>query len=333
MDNDLPFVTVVIPAHNEEGYIERCLSSILAQEYPESRYETIVVNNNSTDATPEIARELGVRVIDEPQGPVGKVRNTGANGARGEILLFLDSDCIAPSDWISYAAGKIRSEPELVLGGGCELPPSPKPIEKYWLLNGTEGATLPRELIGASIAISKTAFLVVGGFDETVTSGEDSKLSNTLRNRGFNVVIDRKMSVTHLGNAKDIRAFFQRQVWHSENYIADLKISLTDPTFILVAIFIALSALTLASLLFEPELAMIPLAFTAIIPLIFSFKRILRSGNPAHLKTLLNIYAVDVIYVAGRSFGLLKGIRGCFKNLTGSNGSVERTRNPESPGD
>lgn len=158
MNNDVPYVTVVIPAHNEEDYIERCLTSILAQDYPDSRYETIVVNNNSTDATPKIARQLGVQVIDEPQGPVGRVRNAGAKAARGEVLLFIDSDCIAPSDWITYAAGKISSEPGLVLGGGCELPQNPKPIEKYWLLNGTEGATLPRDLIGASIAIATSDF-------------------------------------------------------------------------------------------------------------------------------------------------------------------------------
>ncbi|WP_417547394.1 glycosyltransferase [Marinobacter segnicrescens] len=326
MNNDVPYVTVVIPAHNEEDYIERCLTSILAQDYPDSRYEAIVVNNNSTDATPKIARQLGVQVIDEPQGPVGRVRNAGAKAARGEVLLFIDSDCIAPSDWISYAAGKISSEHGLVLGGGCELPQNPKPIEKYWLLNGTEGATLPRDLIGASIAIATSDFFDVGGFDETVTSGEDSKLSAMLRQRSFSVVIDRKMSVTHLGNATDIRAFFQRQVWHSENYIADFKVSLTDPTFILVVIFAVSISLAMASLPFQPELSLVSLVLAASIPLVFSFKRILRSGNPAHMRSILTVYAIDAVYIAGRSFGLVKGLLGWLKSHSASNDSRHRKK-------
>lgn len=309
MNNDVPYVTVVIPAHNEEDYIERCLTSILAQDYPDSRYEAIVVNNNSTDATPKIARQLGVQVIDEPQGPVGRVRNAGAKAARGEVLLFIDSDCIAPIDWITYAAGKISSEPGLVLGGGCELPQNPKPIEKYWLLNGTEGATLPRDLIGASIAIATTDFFDVGGFDETVTSGEDSKLSAILRQRGFNVVIDRKMSVIHLGNAKDITTFFKRQMWHSENYFTDLKASISDPTFILVTSFIILILAAPVLILSGLKPFLITVIAAAFIPLIFSLKRIIRSKNLGHFKKIFSIYTIDTIYVAGRSFGLLKGLK------------------------
>ncbi|UZD66515.1 glycosyltransferase [Marinobacter sp. AN1] len=309
MNNDVPYVTVVIPAHNEEDYIERCLTSILAQDYPDSRYETIVVNNNSTDATPKIARQLGVQVIDEPQGPVGRVRNAGAKAARGEVLLFIDSDCIAPSDWITYAAGKISSEPGLVLGGGCELPQNPKPIEKYWLLNGTEGATLPRDLIGASIAIATSDFFEVGGFDESVTSGEDSKLSATLRKQGFLVSIEREMSVIHLGNATSYRDFIQRQIWHSENYIKDLQKSIFDPTFILTATFLTLLLLASISLPFSPRIAFLTALIAAIIPLIFSTKRIRRANTWHHLKNLPQIYLVDFSYLLGRSAGILKGIK------------------------
>ncbi len=308
MHSECKFVTVVLPAYNEEKYIISCLSGLLAQDYPKSLYEIILVDNGSTDATVNIAQDFGVKVINEPEGPVGKVRNTGARNAQGDLLLFLDSDCIPPRNWISYASKRIASNSNLILGGGCELPPDPKAIEKYWLLSGIEGATLPKDLLGACIAISKSVFFQVGGFDETVTSGEDSKLSETLRKNGFDVVIDRQLSVIHLGNATKINHFLRRQIWHSENYIQDFSTSISDPTFLLIFVFTTLAATSLAMIPFSFILSFV-FAFLAVsVPLLFSIKRIIRSRNFSHLKNLHKIYCLDSLYVLARSLGLLRGI-------------------------
>lgn len=309
MDNQMPFVTVVIPAHNEEEYLESCLRSLLTQDYPNEFYETIVVNNNSTDATVTIAGQLGIPVINEPNGPVGRVRNTGAKAARGELLLFLDGDCIAPKNWISYAVSRIGAKPELVLGGGYELREKPRPLEKYWLLEGTEGASLPKDLLGGCIAIAKSTFFKVGGFDEAITSGEDSKLSVSLRRSGAQVHIEREMSVIHLGNPTDLKTFFKRQIWHSENYINDFRSSAKDPTFYLTAAFIILTLTIPIFLLVSPSTLEWIFLLIILIPLAFSFKRIRRSGNPSHLKSIIYIYLLDFMYVLGRGFGLLKGLR------------------------
>ncbi len=316
MNTEPLFVTVVMPAHNEERYIRRSLDAILTQDYPRSHYEVIVVNNNSTDATVDIALGFGVQVINEPIGPVGRVRNAGARLARGDLLLFLDSDCVPSRNWISYASDRLSSDSNLVLGGGCELRKNPEVLEKYWLLDGKEGATLPRELLGGCIAISKSSFFQVGGFDETITSGEDSKLSDKLRKQGFKVVIEREMSVIHLGNPTEFKTFFWRQIWHAENYITNFSSSVSDPTFLLISIFTVLVPTSLVLLLANFMLSLLTAMVAAAVPLLFSIKRIRRSRNLAHLKILHKIYILDVIYVAGRSLGLLKGIhRGLRKNL------------------
>lgn len=316
MDKEKLQVTVILPAHNEELYIKESLSSLINQDYPKSKYEIIVVDNNSTDATVDIAKDLDIRVIHEPNGPVGKVRNTGAKQAKGKLLLFLDSDCIAPKNWISYASNSISSDSKLVLGGGYELRENPKALEKYWLLDGEEGASLPKDLLGGCIAISKAAFSQVGGFDETVTSGEDSKLSETLRQQGFNIVIDRRMSVVHLGNPVNPSAFFRRQIWHSENYIQDSINSIKDPTFYLVLLFTILIPLSLISAPVNGNLSSSAALIAALIPLSFSIKRIKRSKKFTHLKKLHKIYLVDSLYVLGRSLGLLKGTYTAIKSLT-----------------
>src|SRR5690554_5265241 len=173
-------VSVIIPAHNEEKYLPDCLSAITSQDFTPNEYEIIVVNNNSSDRTAEIALAYGVKVINEPHGPVGRVRNIGAREAKGEILLFLDADCVSPSDWISYAYSKLNESEKLVLGGGYDLRSNPSMLERCWLLTGRAGGTLPKDLLGGAIAIRRSAFEEVNGFDETITSGEDSKLSQTL---------------------------------------------------------------------------------------------------------------------------------------------------------
>jgi glycosyltransferase involved in cell wall biosynthesis len=96
---DLPTISVVIPARNEEGFVSAALSSVAQQDYPVDRLEAIVVDNGSTDQTSCVAVEFGdvhpaltVRVTAELVRGVGRAKNTGASIATGELLVFLDAD-------------------------------------------------------------------------------------------------------------------------------------------------------------------------------------------------------------------------------------------------
>ncbi len=85
-------LSVIIPAFNEEKYIERCVGSIVrALEVHAARLadmEIIVTDNNSTDATAEVARRAGAEVVFEPVNHISRARNAGARVATGEWLLF-----------------------------------------------------------------------------------------------------------------------------------------------------------------------------------------------------------------------------------------------------
>lgn len=92
-------VSVVIPAYNEEKYIGKCLQSILNQtEKPD---EIIVVDNNCTDRTVEIAQKLGARIVKEKTKGITAARNAGFEAAKYEIIARTDADTIVPDDWIS----------------------------------------------------------------------------------------------------------------------------------------------------------------------------------------------------------------------------------------
>lgn len=91
-------VSVVIPAYNEEKYLEKVLHSLNRQTVPPD--EIIVVDNNSTDKTASIARTLGARVITEKLQGITPARNRGFNSSRFEIIARCDADTIVPKDWI-----------------------------------------------------------------------------------------------------------------------------------------------------------------------------------------------------------------------------------------
>ena len=78
--------SVIIPVRNRQGEIRRCVAGVLAGVYPRDRYEILVVDNGSTDATARTAAEAGARVIDQPDPNRCRARNRGAAEARGRWL-------------------------------------------------------------------------------------------------------------------------------------------------------------------------------------------------------------------------------------------------------
>jgi glycosyltransferase involved in cell wall biosynthesis len=88
-----PYISVIIPAHNEEKYIKRCISSVkkAAAQIPDE-VEIIVVCNRCTDRTAEIAEAGGARVVTDESRCIAKVRNAGIAAALGEIIVTIDAD-------------------------------------------------------------------------------------------------------------------------------------------------------------------------------------------------------------------------------------------------
>ncbi len=134
-DVDLPAVSLIVPARNEEETIQRCVTSLLEQEYPD--YEVIVVDDASTDRTPQILAEIArthpqgkrLRVLhlhDLPAGWAGKPHalHAGAQEARGVFLLFTDADTWHAPQALATAVARAEEKrlDLLSLGTTQELP-------------------------------------------------------------------------------------------------------------------------------------------------------------------------------------------------------------------
>jgi glycosyltransferase involved in cell wall biosynthesis len=113
-------ISFVVPAYNEEILIASCLDAIRA-EIARSRQpaEIIVVNNNSTDRTREIALSIpGVTVIDEPQRGLVPARRAGCLAARGRLIANIDADTMVPQGWLDTVLAEFARSPGLVALSG-----------------------------------------------------------------------------------------------------------------------------------------------------------------------------------------------------------------------
>jgi glycosyltransferase involved in cell wall biosynthesis len=154
-------------------------------------FEIIVVDNNSTDRTSEIAKEFGAILVSEKNQGVAFARNKGAKVSKGEILAFTDADTILPKNWLS----KIKEEFErgknlIAFGGSCQFysgPISARLASKFFLkpfLILDKFFSGGFNLMGCNMAIKREAFLKVGGFNEKLKLNEDVEISYRLRKIG-----------------------------------------------------------------------------------------------------------------------------------------------------
>jgi glycosyltransferase involved in cell wall biosynthesis len=197
-------LSVVIPAFDEEAYLGPTLDSLnAARALLAGREgvpaEVIVVDNDSSDRTAEVARDLGATVVSEAVHNIAKVRNTGAGFARGEVLVFVDADTVVPAELLCRVFAAM-SEPGCV-GGAPDTDYRPERLaSKIYLRAWRVAGRLAGAAQGATQFCRREAFDALGGYDETLFMGEDvdfyARLKRLARRRGGTVNFIADLRVT-----------------------------------------------------------------------------------------------------------------------------------------
>ncbi len=183
-----PKASIVVAACNAAKTLGDCLSSLSDLNYPD--YETIVVDDGSTDTTAQIAEAAGVRLVRRDHLGLGAARNAGIDAAQGAIVAFIDADARADRDWLYHLAEAVVRKP--AAAGGPNFPPL-APSRVAAAIAAAPGA--PREvragdetlaqLCGCNMAFEKAALEKIGGFDPMFTAaGDDVDLSWRIRDGG-----------------------------------------------------------------------------------------------------------------------------------------------------
>lgn len=182
---NIPTVSLVIPAYNEEKYIAHTLEKIL-KETTEKFLEIIVIDNASTDKTREIAEQFeGIKVITENKKGVLYAREKGFREAKGDIIAYMDADSYFMEGWLKMLINEFQKNEELVcLSGICKYYDSPKwqkfLVWIYWHIFAMPiYRILGYMMISGNFAIRKTVLEKMDGFDTNITFyGDDT---NTAR--------------------------------------------------------------------------------------------------------------------------------------------------------
>lgn len=207
-------VSVILCSYNRADQLERTLQSLRQVSVPEDwNAEILLIDNASTDATPEVMRtfnhpEMPVRVVCEEKQGLSHARNRGVEEARGQIFLFTDDDVRFPPGWIEGMGRPILDGSVDAVAGGVEL--AEERQEKWMtarhreLLASTEriDSDQPDRVVGANMAIARWVFDRIPGFDPMLGagqlgSGEETLLSWQIREAGLEIGAQFDVVVEH----------------------------------------------------------------------------------------------------------------------------------------
>ena len=215
-------LSVVIPALNSAATISDTLSSIFSNETCDETFEVLLVDNGSCDETVDTAREFPVKIFHCPRKGIGPPRNLGIQKARGDIVIFTDSDCIVERDWITKILNffNLHSETD---GVGGPVFPHPCCQNKIQELTGkifVEDQRYPRTvkkmqlgstqgfMFGSNSAYKRSVLMKYGGFIEP--GGSNLELSLRLVANGKNLFFDPDIRVYHVFPS-NLKAIFKQQ--------------------------------------------------------------------------------------------------------------------------
>ncbi len=215
-----PFISVIVPARNEEQNIEQCIRSIMESTYPPECFEVIVVNDQSDDATVEIVERLqqqyrSLRLVHTADYATsapslrGKPRalHIGIQQAGGELLMMTDADCTVESAWLTTAA-KVLSDNRVGMMPSFTVINQPNIFARVqglmWVFNHTMasagvGIRQPLGCFGNNITLRKSVYDEIGGYENIPFSvTEDLALLQAVARTAWRIryVCDRRLKVT-----------------------------------------------------------------------------------------------------------------------------------------
>lgn len=206
---DRLFLSVIVPAHNAAGYLSRTLGALRTSDLPRDQWELVVVDDGSDDETSLVAARYADTVVTLPgkaHGPA-YARNRGFEVTRGDIVVFIDSDCVVHVDTLSRFVTLFSEQPDLgaAFGSYDDMPPAPGIMSQYRNLihhyvHHQNAGNVETFWAGAG-GVRRDVFVEAGMYDEWHYSKpqiEDIELGSRIRQLGRRILLEPSIQVTHL---------------------------------------------------------------------------------------------------------------------------------------
>ena len=234
-----PDVSVIVCTWNRAALLPAVLSSLFEQDFPEERFEIVVVDNGSSDDTASVLRTLGAgrrfRVLSEPRLGVAFARETGWRAAKGDTIVFIDDDCAAPPSWLRALTASLAARGTDVACVGGRVAPvwsAPRPA---WLSDGLMPYLGLQDLGASARAIGRSEWLCsnnlafrraalerakgfrtdLGRRGRRLLDGAETELEQRLMSLGYSCWYDPAPEIRHRIGAERLRLgwFLRRSFW------------------------------------------------------------------------------------------------------------------------
>lgn len=328
--NGLTFVSVIIPVYNSEKTISACIDSLLVQNFPK-KFEIIVVNDTSTDSTEKKIYSFGEKIVylknEKNKGPAFS-RNLGAKKSKGEILCFIDADCVAEKNWLKEMIEPFNDKSVAAVQGAYRTVQkslvarfAQEEIEqRYEKLRSSKKI----DWVGSySAAYRKDLFMREKGFDESfpIASGEDPDLSFRIAKKGYKIIFNENAIVYHIHpdtlskylKTKFFRAYYRVLLYkkHPDKAVNDsytpqaLKARVAG--FFIMPILTALAIIfpTFLQILSIYTLMFLIFVFFTSLPFLFNA---LRKDLPVAIFSPLMLFLRDLFFALGLLAGTVKSV-------------------------
>ncbi|MBV4477899.1 glycosyltransferase [Pseudomonas botevensis] len=221
-------ISIVIPMFNEARHIGRTLlAAQKAAHAANVECELIVVDNGSSDDGPQIARQFGARVLSMPGLTIGALRNRGTAIASGEWLAFIDADIEMPEDWLTSLFKLEGDGMANVFSLDLHTPAAAPWYATAWQRRTLRPVTQATHIVGwlpsANLLMRRRWFDKVGGFNETLRTGEDKEFTLRLREHGARLLSANKSVALHWGYEMNWREWMGKEMWRQGSHLQLLR--------------------------------------------------------------------------------------------------------------
>ncbi|MBI3378964.1 MAG: glycosyltransferase [Nitrospirae bacterium] len=255
-------ISVIIPNYNGSSTIGRCLEAAFSSEY--DNFDVIVTDDCSTDNSAEIIKKFPCKFIFlNKHSGASRARNTGAKNSGGEILFFIDADCLLQKNTLASVNKAFLTDEDAIIGGTYTVIPYDKDFFSTFqsiFINYSEMKKEPPDYIPThAMVISRDIFMKSGGFQENfLPILEDVEFSHRLRKTGYKLTMNSEILVRHIFNftlIKSLRnAYKKTRYWtvyslrnkdiFKDSGTASLELKFNTVSFFISVLLLCLFVLT-----------------------------------------------------------------------------------------
>jgi len=237
---------IVVPLFDDEDNLLNLLKSLV--EVGISASDIIISMSGSRGNIDELSKIYGFRFIhsDQRLNP-STTRNRGASEVKADYIVFLDSDVLVTQEWKNALDDISSSKSSLLIGDTVHVSATPNWLELFWFARIKRGNRT--YINGANIIVRKDYFQALGGFDESLDSGEDYDFSIRASNYGVPPILDKRLKVFHEGYPKSAIEFINRERWHASGDLGNLEVFFKSHVMMAVSLYMFLVILAILSLI------------------------------------------------------------------------------------